>query len=69
MEFAMDRDQILRALDDLEKRVQRLEKWQSPKMINDGKCLRSMPYCACGRDVCRAPDCPSHRRDFDPLGR
>ena len=24
-------------------------------------------FCPCGRDVCRAPDCPSHKTD--PLGR
>jgi hypothetical protein len=24
-------------------------------------------WCECGRDVCRAPDCPSHKAD--PLGR
>ena len=24
-------------------------------------------WCECGRDLCRAPDCPSHKTD--PLGR
>ena len=24
-------------------------------------------FCECGRDVCRAPECPSHKTD--PLGR
>ena len=24
-------------------------------------------FCECGRDVCRAPDCPSHKTD--PMGR
>lgn len=24
-------------------------------------------WCECGRDVCRAPDCPSHKPD--PMGR
>jgi hypothetical protein len=33
---------------------------------------RGWQFCPCGRDVCRAPDCPSHRENAcgnDPLGR
>ena len=39
--------------------------WSQPRFstgLNGGK-----QWCACGRDVCRAPDCPSHKPD--PLGR
>jgi hypothetical protein len=39
--------------------------WSQPRFstgLNGGK-----QWCPCGRDVCRAPDCPSHKPD--PLGR
>jgi len=32
-----------------------------------GKVTASSQFCSCGRDVCRAPDCPSHKPD--PMGR
>jgi hypothetical protein len=68
-----------RRLDDIEKRLARLERaaeepievpgaqavWNHPRFstgLNGGK-----QWCQCGRDICRAPDCPSHRTD--PLGR
>ena len=87
-----------RRLDDIEKRVARLERaaerepvrvsvttpWcsmcQQPRSapcgLNGCEVLRySRPnlnqvghqFCQCGRDICRAPDCPSHKPD--PLGR
>jgi hypothetical protein len=61
-----------RRLADIEKRLARLERAaeQQPVFVSMyDKVLPSefAPYCPCGRDVCRAPDCPSHR--VDPLGR
>ena len=76
----MSHDEHARRLDDIEKRVRALEKleekrWRnayaalegegSPKAskhVNGGK-----QWCECGRDVCRAPNCFSHKPD--PLGR
>jgi hypothetical protein len=63
-----------RRLADIEKRLARLEASVWPlateyaavvapsKAVNVGE-----QWCQCGRDVCRAPDCPSHKPD--PLGR
>jgi hypothetical protein len=61
-----------RRLADIEKRLARLERAaeQQPVFVSMyDKVLPSefAPYCPCGRDVCRAPDCPSHKPD--PLGR
>ncbi len=61
-------DQIERRLTDIEKqmkeigyRLRALEKPTRPRKAPVGQ------RCECGRDVCRAPDCPSHKTD--PLGR
>lgn len=50
--------------------------------VNAGKTVETSPgvftsvtvknctfeqFCPCGRDVCRAPECPSHKTD--PMGR
>ena len=65
-----DIDQLSRAVKDLEYRVRALEK-ANQETWNKGKFRRlaelATGYCACGRDICRAPDCPSHKTD--PLGR
>jgi hypothetical protein len=72
-----------RRLADIEKRLARVERLfderhaieADQKRVTSEK-LHSMygeaykrlaGWCECGRDVCRAPDCPSHRTD--PLGR
>jgi hypothetical protein len=67
-------DEHARRLDDIEKRLQRVEAsiWplatayaampKPSKHVGAGE-----QWCECGRDVCRAPDCPSHKAD--PLGR
>jgi hypothetical protein len=70
-----------RRLDDIEKRLARLERdAERPAMSFNPPAfhepiehdLKGIPrnlgqFCPCGRDICRAPDCPSHRND--PLGR
>jgi hypothetical protein len=71
-----------RRLDDIEKRVRALEKLEEKRWRNAYDALKSddrgvprfstginggKQWCLCGRDICRAPDCPSHRND--PLGR
>jgi hypothetical protein len=81
-----------RRLDDIEKRVTRLERAAEKPAVNynaalpadnNGRFLtwdelrygqvptqigvKRPQFCECGRDVCRAPDCPSHKPD--PLGR
>ena len=71
----MDIDQLSRALKDLEYRVKLLEKAASvtAQVVAHGSSRdlyhRKMGrlWCECGRDVCRAPDCPSHKPD--PMGR
>jgi hypothetical protein len=67
-----------RRLADIEKRLARLEK-EAEKPAFTVDAFKKRPYvpspsermfkswCECGRDVCRAPDCPSHKPD--PLGR
>jgi hypothetical protein len=70
-----------RRLADIEKRLARLEnaEWKREEMKARALQFRQEisktadQFCQCGRDVCRAPDCPSHRRENncgnDPLGR
>jgi hypothetical protein len=65
-----------RRLADIEKRLARVERAIEPrnaafstyKKYNGGtEFIPGEQWCECGRDVCRAPDCPSHKPD--PLGR
>jgi hypothetical protein len=65
-----------RRLADIEKRLARLEKLEAMRWRRGYDSLVGQPpslnqvgeqWCECGRDVCRAPDCPSHKPD--PLGR
>ena len=65
-----------RRLADIEKRVRALEKLEEKRwrrgydsLIGQSPNLNQVghQFCECGRDVCRAPDCPSHKPD--PLGR
>jgi hypothetical protein len=72
-----------RRLADIEKRLARLERMlEKPEVLYGGPVNHEMRgkfprwgnnrWCQCGRDVCRAPDCPSHRENDcgnDPLGR
>ncbi len=68
-------DEHARRLDDIEKRLARLERaeWKREEMKARALQFRQEmskaadQFCPCGRDVCRAPDCPSHRSD--PMGR
>ena len=60
-----DIDQLSRRVADLEYRVKLLEKAREPKGV---RTQRIKPWCYCGRDICRAPDCPSHTKP-DPMGR
>ncbi len=68
-------DEHARRLDDIEKRLARLERAAEKPEVLYGRAAHDMVYretpgsqfCPCGRDVCRAPDCPSHKHD--PLGR
>ena len=70
-----DIDQLSRAVKDLEYRVKLLEKAASVTAQTVAHGARRDDYakkmgqlwCSCGRDICRAPDCPSHKTD--PLGR
>ena len=66
-----------RRLADIEKRLARLERAaEKPEVDVRGQAVymqtlarvsrKDSQYCLCGRDVCRAPDCPSHKHD--PLG-
>lgn len=69
-------DDTERRLADIEKRLARLEKLtEKPATIFDGLnkiySRSSVPqytidgvkqWCDCGRDVCRAPDCPTHKK-------
>jgi len=55
-----------RRLADIEKRLARLERMQEKPAV-PVKLPISITWCECGRDICRAPDCPSHKPD--PLGR
>ena len=67
----MDIDQLARALKDLEYRVKLLEKAQAAtaQTMAFGRDRERYAkqigalWCECGRDVCRAPDCPSHKPD------
>lgn len=61
-----------RRLDDIEKRLARLERAaEKPEVYYGGPMKHDMVFrakpmeqwCPCGRDVCRAPDCPSHKPD------
>jgi hypothetical protein len=77
------RDDISRRLDDLEKRIARLERAAEKPVITlvdtisdevwrgDNRHERALvgQWCECCKDslLCRAPDCPSHKPD--PLGR
>jgi hypothetical protein len=66
-----------RRLADIEKRLARVERMlEKPEVLYGGPATHTMKgsltargwqFCECGRDVCRAPDCPSHKPD--PLGR
>jgi len=62
----MDIDQLARAMKDLEYRVRALEKVNADRK-HYGSFNRidehRFQFCPCGRDVCRAPDCPSHKPD------
>ena len=71
-------DEHSRKLDDIEKRLARLERaGEKPAVpMREGRWYITRDgngdvvangWCACGRDICRAPDCPSHKAD--PLGR
>jgi hypothetical protein len=64
-----------RKLDDIEKRLARLERIVERKPLpapeeEKGKTWalhiksRIAGWCECGRDVCRAPDCPMGRERF-----
>ncbi len=79
----MSADEHARRLDDIEKRLARVERMfdernaieASRRHMTSEKLHRMYAdaykqlaqFCDCGRDVCRAPDCPSHKHD--PLGR
>lgn len=65
-----------RRLDDIEKRLARLERAAEKPVVavgspawvhNERGDIVGKQWCECGRDICRAPDCPSHKPD--PLGR
>jgi len=78
-----DIDQALRRLSDLETqvreqgyRIKALEKAHEPRMAiytvqkRPGwvpSVVAVEQFCECGRDLCRAPECPSHKTD--PMGR
>jgi hypothetical protein len=65
-------DDLLRQIDDIQKRVARLEQ---KEVLYGGPVKHSMghsnqangQFCLCGREVCRAPACPTFQPD--PLGR
>lgn len=70
-----------RRLDDIEKRLARLERGMERPAVTYADIAKTYrqssvsqytldggkQFCKCGRDICRAPDCPSHKAD--PLGR
>ncbi len=70
-------DNFERRISDLEKRLARLERAaEHPVVLYGGPAKHGMDalwidnngqWCNCGRDVCRAPDCPTYKAD--PLGR
>jgi hypothetical protein len=67
-------DEARRHLEDLEKRVARLEKEAQKPPVSFGgshyppdKMPATGQFCLCGREVCRAPACPTFQPD--PLGR
>jgi hypothetical protein len=65
-------DEARRHLEDLEKRVARLEKAVGPMTLAEAKespfmAVASGQFCLCGRENCRAPACPTFQPD--PLGR
>jgi ElaB/YqjD/DUF883 family membrane-anchored ribosome-binding protein len=74
-------DDLLRQIDDIQKRVARLEadpmRAQQAAADKAGAWIRDKPvtsigaptgqFCLCGREVCRAPACPTFQPD--PLGR
>jgi hypothetical protein len=69
-------DEHERRLDDIEKRVKALERASERPAVSVEKYPQTWKpgvpdgiyrWCACGREICRAPDCPSHKAD--PLGR
>lgn len=73
-----DLDQALRDIADLKARVRALEKdigrafWkrlenEQPRNIAVKANRVGVTWCNCAQDVCRAPDCPSHKPD--PMGR
>ena len=66
------RDDLERRLDDVEKRVARLEGLTAPMPREEAleapiMAVASGQFCLCGREVCRAPACPTFQPD--PLGR
>lgn len=65
-----DIDAMSRRITDLEYRVRVLEKAaeQKRRQVAWTADLTDFRWCSCGRDICRAPDCPSHAKT-DPLGR
>jgi hypothetical protein len=57
-----------RRLADIEKRLARVEKLTEPKIgrmvpVPGTEHPVVMQWCDCGRDVCRAPDCPTQKKD------
>jgi len=69
-----DIDQLARAMKDLEYRVKLLERAHEPQkgvmkvnMFRSDARFDPAQFCECGRDLCRAPECPSHKPD--PMGR
>ena len=70
-----DIDQLSRTVKDLEYRVRALERQFEPRkgvmkvnIFGSDAHYAPAQWCSCGRDICRAPDCPSHAKQ-DPLGR
>jgi hypothetical protein len=70
MEDDMRDDEARRQLDDIEKRLTRIERAVG---LLERAAEKPMPaastgqFCLCGREVCRAPACPTFQPD--PLGR
>jgi hypothetical protein len=60
-------DEARRHLEDLEKRVARLEKKAEKPPVTWSGASNHGQYCFCGREICRAPACPTFQPD--PLGR
>lgn len=59
-------DEARRHIEDLEKRVARLEK-EAQKPPVPMPAAPTGQFCLCGREICRAPACPTFQPD--PLGR